>query len=85
MHTRIFPQQIASLLSWCKETIDSINCGEALTSVDDIEEVMDKIDDLKLEIDGKEDKFRFVVETGEQMVDEGHHATDEVSFKQSSE
>ena len=39
---------------------------------------MDKIDDLKLEIDGKEDKFGSIVEAGEQMVEEGHHATEEV-------
>lgn len=66
------------LLSWCKETLDAIDSGEQLESVDEIEEAMDRLDDMKLEIDGKEEKFGFIVDAGEQMVDEGHHATEEV-------
>ena len=52
---------------------------ESYETVDEVEEAMDKMDDLKLEVDGKEEKFAFVVEAGEQMVEEGHHATEEVS------
>ena len=66
------------MLTWCKETTDAIGSKEVLEDVNEIEEAMDKIDDLKLEIDGKEDKFGFIVEAGEQMVEEGHHATEEV-------
>ena len=61
------------------ETADAIGSREDLEDVNEIEEAMDKIDDLKLEIDGKEEKFGFVVEAGEQMVEEGHHATEEVT------
>ena len=68
------------MLTWCKETKDIVESDDVLEGVDEIEEVMDKIDDLKLEIDGKEDKFGFVVEAGEQMVEEGHHATEEVGI-----
>ena len=52
--------------------------------MNEIEEAMDKIDDLKLEIDGKEDKFGLIVEAGEQMVEEGHHATEEVGGSECS-
>ncbi len=52
---------------------------QLVNSVDQAEEEMDRLDDLKLEIDGREEKFSFVVEAGEKMVNEGHHATDEVS------
>ena len=49
-----------------------------MKSVDEAEEEMDRVDDLKLEIDGRQDKFAYVVEAGDQMVNEGHHATEEV-------
>eukprot|EP00794_Sanderia_malayensis_P017767 gene17767-19542_t len=70
--------EINKLLSWCLETKQSIGAGQSVSSVDEAEEEMDRIDDLKLEIDGREEKFSFVVEVGERMVNEGHHATDEI-------
>ncbi len=65
-------------MSWCLETKDSIGTDQSVSSIDEAEEEMDRIDDLKLEIDGREDKFAFVVEAGEGMVNEEHHASDEV-------
>ena len=71
--------QISKLQSWCKDTVKILKTNESYETVDEVEETMDKMDDLKLEVDGKEEKFAFVVEAGEQMVEEGHHATEEVS------
>ena len=58
--------------------MEILNAKESLETVDEVEEAMDSIDDLKLEIDGKEEKFAFVIQAGEQMVEEGHYATEEV-------
>ena len=66
------------MLLWCQEAVEILNAKESLGTVDEVEEAMDRIDDLKLEIDGKEEKFAFVIQAGEQMVEEGHYATEEV-------
>eukprot|EP00795_Rhopilema_esculentum_P013545 gene13545-4433_t len=73
--------EITRLLLWCQEAVEILNAKESLETVDEVEEAMDRMDDLKLEIDGKEEKFAFVIQAGEQMVEEGHYATEEIQEK----
>ena len=58
--------------------MDAVTLKHTIDSIYDAEITMNRLDDLKLEMDSKEDKFSSVVEIGEQMINEGHHATEEV-------
>ena len=57
----------------------TISSDEPIHNSVDAETQLRQLDEYKSEMDTREDSFNQVLETGENMIEDGHFAADEVS------
>lgn len=61
-----------------KDTAAQISSDEAVTSVAAAKELLDRHNQVKAEIDAREESVQKIVKTGNKMVQQGHYAKAEV-------
>ena len=62
-----------------KDTAAQISSDEAVTSVAAAKELLDRHNQVKAEIDAREESVQKIVKTGNKMVQQGHYARAEVN------
>ncbi|XP_078000869.1 spectrin beta chain, non-erythrocytic 5-like isoform X3 [Glandiceps talaboti] len=69
------------LSAWCEEINREIMTEEPVRDVTSVKDLVNNNDQLKAEIDAREDSFGAVVQTGEMLIDQQHYASDEIKEK----
>lgn len=71
-------QQIRSLQTWADQVEAEINQEEVVRDVTSVASRLQLHQQLKAEIDAREDTFTTVAENGQLMIDAGHFAANDV-------
>lgn len=70
--------QIRSLQTWADQVEAEINQEDVVRDVTSVTSRLQQHQELKAEIDAREDTFRTVAENGQLMIDAGHFAASDV-------
>lgn len=73
-----FLSSIRDLVSWMKDTAAQISGDEPVTSVASAKELLDRHNQMKAEIDAREDSVQKIVRAGNKLIQQGHYAKIEI-------
>eukprot|EP00794_Sanderia_malayensis_P017794 gene17794-19571_t len=76
-----FVLQIQDLLDWIRDMRQEINADESPRTIPSCQAIMDQHQGRKSEMDAMEEKIASVLATGEQMLEKGHFASNEIQSK----
>lgn len=71
--------QVRELLSWAGETEREMATDTQVRDVQSVELLKTRHEQLKAEIEARDDTFNAIVQAGQEMVNNGHFAREEVS------
>lgn len=66
------------LLSWAEEIEREMNSEKVVRDVNSVDRVRARHEELRAEIETRQDRFNAVIRTGEDMIQKEHYAKDEV-------
>ena len=72
--------QARDLIQWSKQVQSDMLAEESVRDVSSVQMLQEQHNQLKAEIDAREDNFSSVVATGRGMIENGHFASQEVIF-----
>ena len=72
--------QARDLIQWSKQVQSDMLAEETVRDVSSVQMLQEQHNQLKAEIDAREDNFSSVVATGRGMIENGHFASQEVIF-----
>ena len=73
-----FNSSVRDLLSWATEIEREMNAEKAVRDVNSVDMLRARHEELRAEIETRQDTFETVIRTGEDMVQKEHYAKDEV-------
>lgn len=74
-----FLADVRDLLSWAREIGDEMLSEKTVRDVHGVDMVRARHEELKAEIDAREDTFATIEQTGEAMIQDEHPSSDEVN------
>ncbi|KAJ8309236.1 hypothetical protein KUTeg_014110 [Tegillarca granosa] len=76
-----FLADVRDLVSWANELEHEMQAETTVRDVHSVDRLKARHDELKAEIDARDDTFTTVAQTGEAMIQNGHYAKDEIQEK----
>lgn len=67
------------MVTWANEMQTEMLTDETVQDVASVDALLKRHQELKAEIDSREDTFATVVETGQAMIEQGHFSSNDVS------
>ncbi|CAH1792768.1 unnamed protein product [Owenia fusiformis] len=66
------------LCDWCEKMINHMTMGELPTTISEAENMLEEHQERKAEIDGRSSNFRLLKETGMNLINKNHYASEEI-------